>query len=66
MTSQKMLTVTQAADELGLSAVRVRQFCQEGRLGQKTGSIWIITEKELRSFSKKMRPVGGRREKNKN
>lgn len=66
MANEKLLTVTQAAEELGLSAVRVRQFCQEGRIGEKYGPLWMIREKELRQFAKQNRPPGGRREKNKN
>lgn len=66
MANEKLLTVTQAADVLGLSPVRVRQFCQEGRMGEKYGPLWMIREKELRSFAKKSRPAGGRREKNQN
>jgi len=66
MASEKILSVTQAAEELGLTPVRVRQFCQEGRLGMKAGKFWIIREKELRKFAKQVRQWGGRREKNPN
>lgn len=66
MATESLLTVTQAAKQLGLSSVRVRQFCQEGRLGQKVGPLWMIQEKELRQFAKKSRPPGGRREKSPN
>ena len=64
--SEKFLTVTEAAEHLGLSPVRVRQFCQEGRFGIKTGAFWIIPEGELKQFAKQERPRGGRRDKNLN
>ena len=57
------LTVTEAASRLGLSSIRVRQFCQEGRIGEKLGPLWIISEQELRRFAKKPRPWGGLRKK---
>lgn len=53
-----MMTVTDAAERLGLTPVRVRQFCQQGRLGEKCGSFWIISEAELRRFAKKTRKSG--------
>jgi hypothetical protein len=62
--SQKLFTVTEAAKELGLSPVRVRQFCQEGRIGRKHGTFWLIDEGELKRFARQERPAGGRREKN--
>lgn len=58
MTSPKLLSVNDAAEKLQLSSVRVRQFCQEGRLGRKIGNIWVIDEKELDKFSTVKRPHG--------
>ena len=60
---QKLLTVSQAAEELGVSSVRVRQFCQQGRIGEKVGPLWLIAEKELLRFAGKPRPHGGPRKK---
>ncbi|NQT72072.1 MAG: helix-turn-helix domain-containing protein [Chloroflexi bacterium] len=39
-----LLTVTQAAEKLGVKPVRVRQLCQQGRIkgAEKLGSTWII------------------------
>jgi len=54
------LSVTQAAKALGLSAVRVRQFCQEGRIGEKCGNFYLISQRELLAFSKLDRPAGRR------
>lgn len=64
MSKPQILNVAEAAERLGLSAIRVRQFCQEGRLGQKCGGFWIISEQELRRFARKPRPWGGLRKKN--
>jgi excisionase family DNA binding protein len=52
------LTVSQAADYLGLTPVRVRQFCQQGRIGEKVGNFWLIPRGELRRFSRKSRTPG--------
>ena len=53
-----LLTVPQAAELLGLSDVRVRQFCQQGRLGKKIGPLYLISQRELRAFSDKPRLTG--------
>ena len=39
-----IVTVTQAAEELGVKPVRVRQLCQQGRVkgAEKLGSTWVI------------------------
>jgi hypothetical protein len=36
----------------------VRQFCQQGRLGQRAGNQWVIAEDELKAFARKPRPDG--------
>ena len=40
----KLITVTQAARELGVQPVRVRKLCQQGRItgAQKVGTTWVI------------------------
>jgi len=63
-TSHQLLTVTQAAAKLGVTPVRVRQFCQQGRLGFKPGGFWLITETELRRFARKKRCRGVSLQKN--
>ena len=60
MTSFDYVTTTEAAEVLGVSSIRVRQFCQEGRLGRKIGDRWIISRDELRSFQKIPRERGRR------
>lgn len=44
------MTTEEVANELGLSVVRVREFCQDGRLGRRVGRQWIITREELEEF----------------
>ena len=53
-----ILTVKQVSDELGITAVTVRRYCQEGRLGRKFGRQWLITRDELEKFKKIKRKVG--------
>lgn len=55
---REFYNVRDAAALLGLSAVRVRQFCQERRLGTWNGSSYTITRQELRDFSRVDRPHG--------
>jgi excisionase family DNA binding protein len=57
----ELLTIKQVAEELGLSENRVREFCQEGRLGEKVGHQWIITRAELEDFKKIPRERGNPR-----
>lgn len=57
----ELLSVKQAAEELGLSENRVREFCQEGRFGEKVGHQWIITRAELEDFKKIPRKRGNPR-----
>jgi len=44
------LNIKEAACLLGLSPVRMSQFCKEGRLGEKIGKSWDITLSELEKF----------------
>jgi excisionase family DNA binding protein len=58
MNTDDMLTIEEAARELELSPRRVRQFCQEGRLGRRLGWQWVITRDELEEFKRQWRPCG--------
>ena len=53
-----ILSTKDAAQILHLSEPRVRQLCQQGRLGTKVGRQWIITSAELKAFKNKPRPDG--------
>ena len=44
------MTVDEVAEKLGLTPQRVRQFCRDGRLGQRVGRQWVITEEEFERF----------------
>ena len=55
------LNTEEVATRLGISEQRVRQFCEEKRLGRKSAGRWMITEAELRAF--KLRPTGRPRKK---
>jgi len=50
--------VKQAAKELELSPSRVRQFCQQGRIGTPYGWQYLITREELETFKEIERPPG--------
>jgi len=50
MAATKYYTTAEAADVLGLSQIRVKQFCAEGRLGRKIGRHYAITLAQLRKF----------------
>lgn len=52
------MSINEAAERLGLTPQRVRQFCREGRLGQRVGRQWVITEEELEAFQKLPRHAG--------
>lgn len=54
----KFLTPQQAAQRLGVSLSRVHQFCRNGRLGTPVGGIYVITEENLREFSRQPRNPG--------
>ena len=51
-------STSKAAQFLGLSETRVRQFCQEKRIGRKIGNSYVITQDELLEFAKNERPTG--------
>jgi len=47
-----------AAKYLGVTRCRIRQLCQEGRLGRKVGRQWIMEADELERFKKIKRVAG--------
>ncbi len=58
MSTLSLLSCDQAAEVLDVTPIRVRQFCQEGRLGQKVGGQWVIPRDELEQFAKIPRDTG--------
>ena len=57
-TKEKFLDTNGAAKALGLSQIRVRQLCQDGRLGTLVGSRYVITAEEIERFKKIPRKPG--------
>jgi len=56
----KILTVLEAAEVLGVKPVRVRQFCEEHRLPSarrlELNERWVVLESDVRSLVR--RPTG--------
>lgn len=44
--------------ETGISTVRVRQLCQQGRIGQRVGHGYIISSGEIDTFNELVRSTG--------
>lgn len=55
-----LLTASQAARRLGITPALVCRYCRQGRLGQRIGHQWLITEDELTAFAAIPRTVGNR------
>ncbi len=63
MPAANILTTAEAADQLGVSARRVRQFCRAGRLeAQKIGRDWIVLQADLNQFKSIPRKPGRSKE----
>ncbi len=53
------ITVSEATERTGYSAVWITRLIRQGRLGAKrAGPIWLVSEASLRSFLTQDRPVG--------
>lgn len=54
-----MLSVNQAAQQLGITPQLVRRYCERGRIkAEKVGRDWVITQAALNSFARKPRKMG--------
>ena len=58
MSVDHLLTVEEAAKKIGVSEVRVRQFCKQGRLGRRFGANWAISQDEVTAFKRLKRKNG--------
>jgi excisionase family DNA binding protein len=58
VSSLPLVSVNEAAEFLGVTPERVRDFCREGRIGQRVGERYVISRDELRVFAKIPRKVG--------
>ena len=46
-----LLSVAEVAKRLRLSERRVRQLCEDGRLGRRVGGrVWVVSEREVVRF----------------
>lgn len=63
MSTIPLLSVVEAAKQLGLSPRRIQKFCEEKRIGQKVGDVYVIPEDELRKFARQERQPGRPRQK---
>lgn len=56
----KRYTTAEAAIILNISESLVRRYCREGRLGERIGRNFSITQKHLTDFQSAPRPRGPR------
>ena len=55
----KYLTTTEAAEVIGVSSIRVRQFAKENRLRSlQVGNILVFDQEEVKKFAKTPRKWG--------
>lgn len=54
----RLVTPRQAAEKLKLSLRRIHDFLADGRLGQRVGGVYVITDEDLRDFAKQPREPG--------
>lgn len=48
--SNEPITTAEAAELLGVTEIRVRQLCQDGKIGRKFGNQWLLTSEEIERF----------------
>ncbi|MFZ5819038.1 MAG: helix-turn-helix domain-containing protein [Chloroflexota bacterium] len=54
-----MLTISEAAERLGLSLAMIRRYCSQGKLpAQKIGRDWVIRQNEVERFAALPRQSG--------
>ena len=55
----ELITITQAAELYGFSAVHLRQMAQRGKLGaRKVGSIWLTTPADVEEYIRRRKRTG--------
>lgn len=58
MTAEKVYTVQEASEVLGVSPLTLGKWLREGKIiGVKLGKLWRITETDLQDFISKNRQV---------
>lgn len=59
MTKQQLITATEAAEILGIHRSLVWKYMRNGRLKAiQVGNFWLVSQREVRRFAKRPRPVG--------
>ncbi len=55
----RLLTISEAAERLGLSLAMIRRYCSQGKLpAQKIGRDWVIRQDEVERFAAMPRRSG--------
>lgn len=55
----RLLTISEAAERLGLSLAMIRRYCSQGKLpAQKIGRDWVIRQNEVERFAALPRQSG--------
>ena len=58
MTAEKLYTVQEASEALGISPLTLGKWLREGKItGTKLGKLWRITESDLQDFINKNRQI---------
>lgn len=58
MTAEKVYTVQEASEALGISPLTLGKWLREGKIvGVKLGKLWRITESDLQNFIDKNRQI---------
>jgi len=47
----QVMSVAEASRRSGVSVAMLRYWCRQGRIGQKLGREWVITEADLRTVA---------------
>lgn len=51
---EELMSVTEAADELGITRAAVHDALSEGRLaGQKIGNAWVVSRADVKAYAKR-------------
>ena len=59
MKEDRLFTVAEIAERMGLNVSRVRVWVADGRLpATKYGKTWLVKESDLLAFEKNTRPAG--------
>lgn len=57
---EDLMSVTQAADELGITRAAVHDALREGRLkGQQIGNAWVLNRADVAAYRERVRSRGG-------